>query len=1444
MELDFALKLVFLAAGPPRLNQNGCFCRLYYILQLSLLSTTFWHCLGNCVLKFIFDFFIPFYKGQYYISNTKIMSTYEDMPSYDDLRNKTKSQELLLQKHVRANDSVSNFQLSLKHSLDFVCTVATGGLFVEYNSVFTTKLGYSKQELSQKSFYALLHSDDYEIIKNEFHKVSSGTSSSQISGKLISKDGRILTIKWIIAAGDIALGVLHLTGYDSTECTTDDFERIRNDARFRALVQNNEGIITVFSPEDKVLFRGASSYRINGYTDKEYISLLDEDYYHPDCIDTVREKINQSLLKPGVPINIIFQVKHKKGHYIWLEGTITNMLQDDNIQGVIANFRDVTEKRKVIDSLRKERDRFAKIAATSSGLIYSMSYNQNGDFHFSYASESLQDIYGFPYDQIENNSEKIFNLVHQDDIEQLLAKIKQTKEELVPLKVQYRYFHPNKGLVWHEANSLPVVETDGTVICHGIITDITKSILAQAKINKANRLYLFISQISQMIVRTTDMQALFQEVCAIAVNCGHFKMAWIGLVDVESQTVLPAMIAGADKQYHFEIKTISTDEKKQEGCGPVGTAIRSGVAVVCNDIKNDPKMHPWRNKALERGYLSIMSVPIKNFGKVIGAFTLYAGENNFFDSEEIALLEEATADVSFALELFIKETRRKKAEEAIFESEKRYQTLTEVSPVGIFRTDATGYTTFVNSRWCEISGFTFQQASGDGWLDAVHPDDKKGLFESWNNATSNHEVFSSEYRFVKSDGRIVWVMGQAIMERNSENQVVGYVGTVTDITERKLSEEEFKKINKKMEAIIEAIPDLMFEVSLDGTFYNYYSKREDLLLVPIDQFLGKNIFEVFPLEAANACMLALKEAAEFGVSTGIQYSLQLPAGKFWFELSIAPMEQSEEEATHFICLARDITVAKKGDESLLISEQRYKGLLDNLEAGIVVYRPDGKILMCNIKASELLGIRANEILGKDIDDSEWQFIHEDGSKMALKDYPIAKILKSKKVINNYTVGRCHPASGKIVWVLVSGYAMLDDENEISEVIISFIDITARKMMETEIRAAKELAEGANKAKTDFLANMSHEIRTPLNGIIGFTELLMNTSLNTNQLEYMYTVNESADLLMHIVNDVLDFSKIESGKLELNEEEIDLFELINQIIDLFKYVALQKKIKLLLNIDQNIPQFIIADSLRLKQIVVNLVSNALKFTQKGEVRLDISKTDLQDDSFSEITFSVKDTGIGIKVDNNVKIFSSFVQEDNSTSRKFGGTGLGLAISNQLLELMNSKLNLESVYGVGSNFFFSIRLKKVSEASSSIKDLTNKNVFVGEQFHFENLENKKILIVEDNKINMFLVRTLVKRILPNCVITEAIDGEEAVNAYKKEIPDLILMDIQMPNKNGYEAATEIRALETSSRTPIIAVTAGILIGEKEKCFESGMDDYMPKPIIISDLERILSTWLKKS
>jgi CheY-like chemotaxis protein len=330
-------------------------------------------------------------------------------------------------------------------------------------------------------------------------------------------------------------------------------------------------------------------------------------------------------------------------------------------------------------------------------------------------------------------------------------------------------------------------------------------------------------------------------------------------------------------------------------------------------------------------------------------------------------------------------------------------------------------------------------------------------------------------------------------------------------------------------------------------------------------------------------------------------------------------------------------------------------------------------------------------------------------------------------------------------------------------------------------------------------------------------------------------------LMEIISDILDFSKIEEGRLELNIEQTDLVELSHQVINLFKYQANSKNIILKLNIDSEVPQFILTDSVRLKQIIVNLIGNALKFTSAGEIQLNI-QVDSITEEFATLNFSVKDTGIGIKGNNQDKIFNSFAQEDANTSREFGGTGLGLTISNQLLGLMNSKLHLESQYGQGSNFYFSIRfriakMEKTNEIlpENTIKKPTFESISTHKQLH--------ILIAEDNEINMLLVKKILKNMLPNSIVYEASNGNEAVKIYQNHPLDVIFMDVQMPKENGYEATAKIRKMVDAHKTTIIALTAGILKEEKQKCLASGMDDYLSKPINPEDLQKVLQHWVSR-
>jgi PAS domain S-box-containing protein len=550
---------------------------------------------------------------------------------------------------------------------------------------------------------------------------------------------------------------------------------------------------------------------------------------------------------------------------------------------------------------------------------------------------------------------------------------------------------------------------------------------------------------------------------------------------------------------------------------------------------------------------------------------------------------------------------------------------------------------------------------------------------------------------------------------------------------------------------------------------------------------------------------------------------------------------SEEEIYIFQTLANNISSAlerNRNQSKIIESEEKFKLITNNIPGTVYLSKFDtfSTKLFLNDQILNLTGYSKAEFLEHNL--SFISLIHPDDKKEVINSQ--LKNLQSGKALHNtYRIKR---KTGEYIWIEEFG-DVIKKGDEIEFIGGIYFDITNKKQTEDAIKA-KQLAEAANKSKSDFLANMSHEIRTPLNGIIGFTDLLMKTGLEEIQEKYMTTINQSAHSLLEIINDILDFSKIEAGKLDLFIDLYDIHKIVGQVFDLIVYESNLKNLQLELHIAPDVPQFIWTDIVRLKQILINLLSNAVKFTQKGSITVNVIVLEKKEDDICVIRFSVVDTGIGILKQNKKKIFKAFSQEDSSTTRKFGGTGLGLTISNQLLALMESRLQLKSKIEKGSTFYFDLTLKTSTHNNNeSYKtDFNNFNTTAPQKASTANTKKFTFMIAEDNKVNMLLLKTIIKNLYSNAIIHECENGYEALKVFEKITPDLIFMDIQMPIMNGYETATAIRNSQNGQLIPIIAVTAGTEKEERNKCLTYGMNDYIPKPIMKGSVEETLTKWLK--
>ena len=634
-------------------------------------------------------------------------------------------------------------------------------------------------------------------------------------------------------------------------------------------------------------------------------------------------------------------------------------------------------------------------------------------------------------------------------------------------------------------------------------------------------------------------------------------------------------------------------------------------------------------------------------------------------------------------------------------------------------------------------------------------------------------------------------------------------------------------------SLVDRLPIHVTRIDLEGRITFVNETFSELVGKPVEELIGQTDFDLSPPALAEKYQNDNRHVAASGQALHAIEENQLDGRLSYYEVWKLPVYNSVGQVVEIQAVFWDVTEREETRAALARERDLLRTLMDSLPDLIYVKDAAGRYVTVNRGLQRLWGNPPLEqILGKTVFD----FVRNDLAEgYSVDDQDVLK--HDRAVVDSEE--QVVTSTGELRIYSTTKVPLHDPQGNVTGLVGIDRDITRRKRAEEELRHAQQAADSANRAKSEFLANMSHEIRTPLNAVIGITDLLLAGDIKPEHREYLDIVRESGEALMVVINDILDFSKIEAGRLELESKEFNLEELVRVACRALTLRAHDREIELTCDYDPVAPAWVIGDPVRLRQVLTNLIGNAIKFTPGGKVSVSVRSV-IEFDDQAELRFQVRDNGIGIPADKIGQIFMAFVQADTSTTRRFGGTGLGLAICTRLIQAMGGQLQVHSKVDVGSEFFFTLRLKKCGAPESAIGPVQDESIRNVTELSPKPPELKpngrrslQILLAEDSRMNQVLALGILRR--EGHVVIVANDGQQAVAAVQSQPFDLILMDVQMPEMDGLQATAAIRDFEqaTGRHTPILAMTAHALTGDRERCLAAGMDGYLSKPIRLQDL-----------
>jgi two-component system, sensor histidine kinase and response regulator len=786
---------------------------------------------------------------------------------------------------------------------------------------------------------------------------------------------------------------------------------------------------------------------------------------------------------------------------------------------------------------------------------------------------------------------------------------------------------------------------------------------------------------------------------------------------------------------------------------------------------------------------------------------------------------------------------------ALRQSEERFRSTFEAAGAGIALCDVEGRFVRVNRTFSDITGYSDEELNGESYRLITHPDDlDKDRLQIQQILRREIASYSIEKRYIRKDGEIVWVALSTSLERDLRGNPSRLIAVIQDISERCRLEDELRKAKERLDVAVRGSNLTVWEFDMpDGRIENctanFINVWEPLGYDPDDApvaFSDALAFVIHPDDQPRVWSELGDALGGTGHDFQCEYRVRRHDGTFRWTLARGTiMRDPHGMPVRFVGSSVDITELKAIEAALRESEARFRGTFENAAVGMAHVNPQGQLVRVNEKYTEILELSHDSLVGQRLVD----VTHPDDvsateqSLRKLYSGQIQSYSKEKRMIRS---------SGQPIWVdmSVSFQRGLDGAPLHSIAVVQ--DISMRKQLEMELREAKDAAEAANRAKDEFLANVSHEIRTPMNAILGMSELVLDTPLASDQRIALETVKSAADSLLHLINDLLDFSKIEAGRVQLEAEGFSLRAVLGETLRALAVRAQRKGLELKTVVQPSVPDALVGDWAKLRQVVLNLVGNAIKFTERGEVGVTVRLEDAPVPSGQVmLAFAVSDTGIGISRDKQQAIFRAFEQADSSTTRKYGGTGLGLTISAQLAKLMGGLVTVESELGQGSVFTFTallgLRQDRDRTGSDDPIELAPRSTARARPPTTAGVGKAtavlKVLVAEDNEFNARFIQALLSRRGHRVHLVS--DGLAALAATEADHFDMLLLDVHMPKLDGFEVITAIRERESISgrRLFVVALTARSRSEDRERCLAAGMDGFLVKPVRANDLWTIM-------